>query len=449
MRNFIFISPAFPDNYENFCMALKADGINVLGIGDTPYDSLSPRLKSTLTEYYWVENMENYDEMFRAVAFLSFRYGKINWLESNNEFWLEQDARLREDFHITTGLQPKDMAPIKYKSRMKAGYQKAGVPTARYHLVHNLAGAQEFIKQVGYPVIVKPDNGVGASDTWKITNEQDLRSFFCNLPTVQYIMEEFVPGEICSYDAIVNSKGTVLFETGNISPISIMDCVNEHESIHFFIVDKLAEDLKTYGRACLKAFRVRSRFVHLEFFRLTQDHPHLGKKGQIVGLEVNMRPSGGPTPDMINFANSTDCYQHYADMIAFDCLKHQGKATPCFCAFVGRWDEVPYVHSHDEITRKFSGQLKLAQRLPEVLAHGMGNFMYLAKLESREEMDEFFRYTLETVSAAVSEETPAVTPAPAQSALGTAANAEAPAQSTAASTESTAAKPTRRKSKRK
>ena len=40
-------------------------------------------------------------------------------------------------------------------------------------------------------------------------------------------MEEYVPGEICSYDAIVNSKGSPLFETGNITPISIMDCVNE------------------------------------------------------------------------------------------------------------------------------------------------------------------------------------------------------------------------------
>lgn len=66
MKNFLFISPAFPGNYENFCVALKNDGVNVLGIGDTPYDELSPVLKSALTEYYRVDNMKNYDEMFRA-----------------------------------------------------------------------------------------------------------------------------------------------------------------------------------------------------------------------------------------------------------------------------------------------------------------------------------------------------------------------------------------------
>ncbi len=407
MRNFIFISPAFPGNYENFCVALKTNGINVLGIGDTPYDSLTPCLKNTLTEYYRVENMEDYEAMFRAVAFLSFRHGKIDWLESNNEYWLEQDARLREDFHITTGLQPKDMARIKYKSKMKAGYESAHIPTARFHMVKDLESARRFIKEVGYPVIVKPDSGVGASDTWKVKNEKDLKSFFCNLPSVPYIMEEFVPGEICSYDAIVNSKGSVLFETGNISPISIMDCVNNHESIHFYIVDKLAEDLKECGRACLKSFRVRSRFVHLEFFRLTEDHAYLGKKGQIVGLEVNMRPSGGPTPDMINYAYSANCYQYYADMIVYDRLRHKRKATPCFCAFVGRWKGVPYVHSHWDIIRTFTNELKTAEQLPEVLAHGMGNYIYLAKLESHEEMEHFFAYAMETVKKEEPEEEPA------------------------------------------
>ena len=113
-----------------------------------------------------------------------------------------------------------------------------------------------------------------------------------------------------------------------------------------------------------------------------------------------MRPSGGPTPDMINFAYSTNCYQHYADMMVYDRLRHRSRSTPCFCAFVGRWREVSYAHSHTDIIRTFKEKLKTAEELPEVLAHGMGNFIYLAKLESREEMEEFFRYTLETASQA-------------------------------------------------
>ena len=64
--NFIFISPNFPHTYWNFCDRLKRNGVNVLGIGDCPYDDLDPQLKACLTEYYKVGNMESYDEMYRV-----------------------------------------------------------------------------------------------------------------------------------------------------------------------------------------------------------------------------------------------------------------------------------------------------------------------------------------------------------------------------------------------
>ena len=47
--NFVFISPQFPQSYWNFCDRLKARGVNVLGIGDTPYDELSKELRHSLT----------------------------------------------------------------------------------------------------------------------------------------------------------------------------------------------------------------------------------------------------------------------------------------------------------------------------------------------------------------------------------------------------------------
>ena len=69
MQNFIFISPNFPTNYWQFCRELKNNGMNVLGIGDQPYDELKPELKDSLNEYYKVGSLENYDEVYRAVAF--------------------------------------------------------------------------------------------------------------------------------------------------------------------------------------------------------------------------------------------------------------------------------------------------------------------------------------------------------------------------------------------
>ena len=204
MKNFIFISPNFPENYWRFCVELRKNGMNVLGIGDCAYDKLLPQLKDSLTEYFKVGSLENYDEVYRAVAFFAYKYGKIDWLESNNEYWLEQDAKLRDDFNITTGFHSADMDRIKYKSKMKAYYREAGIPVARYHMVDDLAGCLGFIQQVGYPVVVKPDNGVGANATYRISSEYELREFLAR-GLKGYIMEEYVPGEVCSYDAIVDA----------------------------------------------------------------------------------------------------------------------------------------------------------------------------------------------------------------------------------------------------
>ena len=108
--NFIFISPNFPKSYWNFCRGLENNGVNTLGIGDADYDFLSDELKESLNEYYKVSSLENYDEVYRACAYFAFKYGKIDWLESNNEYWLLRDAQLRTDFNITSGLKNDQIA---------------------------------------------------------------------------------------------------------------------------------------------------------------------------------------------------------------------------------------------------------------------------------------------------------------------------------------------------
>ncbi len=390
MKNFVFISPNFPTNYWMFCKELKANGLNVLGIGDQPYDELNPNLQDSLNEYYKVSNLENTDEVYRAIAFFIFKYGRIDWLESNNEYWLERDAKLRTDFNITSGFQSSDIPRIKYKSKMKEFYIKAGIAVARHHMVDTIEGCREFINEVGYPVVTKPDNGVGASHTFKISNDEELQAFFAEKwDDTIYIMEEFVNAEVNSYDAIIDANGEPIFETGNVTPNSIMDVVNNLDNSIYYIVKDLPEDTRAAGRATVKSFGVKSRFVHFEFFRLLEDHEGLGKKGDVMALEVNMRPCGGFTPDMINFAHSTDVYKIWADMIAFN-YSTKPVGEHAFCAFAGLRDGKNFVMNHDAIMEKYGHCMKMVERIPDVLSGAMGNQMYVATFPTKEGMDQFY-----------------------------------------------------------
>ena len=396
MKNVIFISPNFPVNYWQFCRELRCDGMNVLGVGDQPYDELSFELKSSLTEYYKVSTLEDYDQVYRAVAFFAFKYGRIDFLESNNEYWLEQDAHLRTDFNIPGGFRVEDVPRIRFKSGMKEYYRRAGIPTARFHMVGDAEGCRAFIDEVGYPVIVKPDNGVGAAATYKLENDRQLAAFLAERDgRFPYIMEEFIDGQVNSYDAIIDSKGEPLFETGNVTGIAIMDIVNNHDNSIYHILKELLEDTRAYGRAAVKSFGVKSRFVHFEFFRLNRDQ-HIGKKGDLAALEVNMRPSGGYTPDMINFAHSTNVYKIWADMVAFD-RTDMPVGEHRFCACVGRRDGKRFRLSHAELAARYKKEMRMMQRLDPALAEAMGDQLFLAVFDTQEALDEFYRDALECI----------------------------------------------------
>jgi hypothetical protein len=139
--NFIFHSPHFPANSADFCHNLKVAGANVLGIGDAGYDSLGDRLKASLSEYYRVNNMEDYGEVLRAVGYFTHKYGRIDRFESLNEYWLSLEAAIRTDFNIP-GVKNEFIDNLNHKSRMKKYFHDSGVRTVRAAPCRDEAGGR-------------------------------------------------------------------------------------------------------------------------------------------------------------------------------------------------------------------------------------------------------------------------------------------------------------------
>ena len=395
--NLIFISPHFPQTYWHFCAGAKANGVNVLGIADTDYWNLPQELRSSLSDYYQVHNLENYDEMYRAVAWFAHKWGKIDWIESNNEYWLEQDARLRTDFHVTSGIGIDQVGAIRNKSEMKKYYALGGIPTARQIKgSEGQAKIKAFVKKTGYPVIAKPDSGMGASGTTKITDDAGLQAWFDAHPDNfgYYVIEEFITGLLVSYDAIFNAKGEPVFENNTVFPTPIMEIVHNDLDTCYWTNKTVPAKLAAIGRRTVKAFGIKSRFVHLEFFQLDRDREGLGKKGDYVGLEVNMRPPGGYTPDMMNFAHSTDVFQIWADMVAFDeARKPQGEQF--YCAYAARRDHHGYTHSYEEVMSRYGSAMCMSERVPDALSDDLGNHAFIARFQDKKDIEAFFRFVTE------------------------------------------------------
>ena len=377
--NYIVISPYYPQNFQQFTIELANQDINVLGIGQEPYDQLNQPLKDSLTEYFRVENLENLDEVKRAVAFLFYKHGPIDRIESHNEYWLEQDAQLREQFNVF-GAKPKDLKKTKFKSEMKKLFKKARVPVVPGQVVKTISGVDLAVNKLGLPLIAKPDNGVGAAATFKLETKKDVEYFKSewDQETV-YFFEKFVQsGEICTFDGLVDKDGQIVFSTTFDYAHTPLDLMIYKMDNSYYVLKDMDPKLRIYGESIVKTFGMKERFFHIEFFRDGDDY---------VAIEYNNRPAGGFTIDVYNFAHSIDLYKGYAAIV----VGKEFPSThlkPLFCLATSRRASTNYAYAESELLEKYRDNFKVKKDMPAAFAELQGDYLYMLTTSSREQMKQ-------------------------------------------------------------
>lgn len=373
--NFVCISPHFPPNFVDFWVRLAQAGVRVLGIAEEPYGQLPWPLQQALTEYYQVENLGDYGAVLRACGYFTHRYGKIDRIESHNEHWLELDAALRSDFNVP-GIKNSEIGDMKLKSRMKKAFKKARVTVVDGAVVNSLEEGRAFIAAHGYPVIVKPDNGVGAADTWRINNDEQLERFFAQKPAVDFFMEPFVTGGIETFDGLVDAEGKAVFTSSLVYGSGVMESVNNEVDLYYHIPRTLPKDLEKAGLATLKAFGIRERFFHIEYFRTPQN--------KLIGLEINVRPPGGLTVDMFNYANDIDIFSEYANIVLGRGFS-AAVSRKYVCFYAGRKYGKHYRYSIDEILQRHGAAIIHHQPIDSIFSAAIGNYGIIIRTASIEE----------------------------------------------------------------
>ncbi len=377
--NLVFVSPHFPPNYLWFCVELRRLGANVLGIADAAHDRLRPELRQALSEYYRVDDLHDYDQVLRACGHFTHRPGKIDRVESHNEHWLATDARLRDDFNVP-GLREAELADIQHKSRMKERLRGAGVAVARGGIARDLEEARRIAADLGYPLIAKPDVGVGAAATSRLGDDRELASFFDRKPAVDYVLEEFVEGSLFSFDGLTGRDGRIVFATSHRFSRGIMEVVNSDEDLFYYSLREIPADIEDVGRRAVNAFGLRERFFHFELLRRSSD-------GGLVALELNARPPGGWTTDMFNYANDIDIYREWANVVLHDRFTAR-PARPFHCCYAGRKRHKRYAHAHEEIFSRFGRLIPHHGAIDSAFRAAIGDYGYLARSPALEEVLE-------------------------------------------------------------
>ena len=386
--NYLLISPNFPKSQEYFAKRLSEKGITVLGIGTETYDELSPRLQEVITEYFKVNNLEDYNEVLKAVAFLTYKYGKIDRVESNNEYWLELDAKIREDFNID-GVKPSQLLLTKYKSRMKDVFRKAGARVVEGLSISNKEELAPTIETLGLPVIAKPDNGVGAANTYKLFTQEDVENFRNTWDeSVSYFLEQYIDNAVlCTYDGLIDSEGNVVFDTSFTYSLPTLELINKAQDYYTDIEPKIDEKLVELGKNIVKEFGMKERFFHIEFFKLPD--------GEYIALEYNNRIAGGITIDLYNYAYNCDLYELYAKVVVGEEVpKYE---TDNYTATVSRRNKYNYKYSEDDVNIEYHEKIRMVEYVPKVFAEAMGDVIFIVTVGSKEELIEIIDFIQEKI----------------------------------------------------
>jgi carbamoylphosphate synthase large subunit len=306
--NVIFIEPSFPYNQREFVRALHAAGANVIGIGERPVSSLSANLKEWLTDYVQVSSVVNEASLLEAVKAVQ-RATWVDRLEATVEAHIMAAAAVRDATGIP-GTTTQTAFLCRDKPAMKEVLREAGVPCAQSTRAKIPQDARDFAAAVGYPLIIKPPAGAGASGTWRVRDDVELERVIeeSELAAGKPVaVEEFIEGHegyldtltidgVVTHEFITHYYPNVLQAMRErwISPQMVT--TNRIDAPGYSEVRKMARDV-------IRILGIGTSATHMEWFA--------GPKG-LKFSEIGCRPPGVGQWDVYNAANEFDLYFEWA-----------------------------------------------------------------------------------------------------------------------------------------
>ncbi|MEN9800621.1 MAG: hypothetical protein RL653_4318 [Pseudomonadota bacterium] len=307
----VFIEPRFPANQRHFVRALKDVGATVTAIGEGSKESLSPDLREQLSHYEQVDSVVNEGAVLRAARFIHSRK-PIDRLEAVVEAHIMAAAKVREAMGIP-GTSVRSSWLCRDKPAMKEVLRKGGVRCALSTAANSVQEIVDFAKEVGFPLILKPRDGAGASGTARVNNAEQLLAAARELGVDggrSVAVEEFIEGHEAFYDTLT-VRGRVVHDFASHYYPGVLESMRTRWiSPQIAVTNRIDSapaynDVRAMGQKVIELLGLETTATHMEWF--------IGPKG-LVFSEIACRPPGVRTWDLYNVANDVDLYREWANL---------------------------------------------------------------------------------------------------------------------------------------
>jgi len=308
--NVLLLSPGYPADMPEFTRGLAQTGARVFGVGDSPVNGLPELVRKSLDEYMPVRSLWNEDAVIASLR-NHLRGRSLDRVECLWEPGIMLAARLREVFGVS-GLTIGQAQRFRDKELMKLALDQAGIRTPRHVAASSIAGVWEAAEAIGYPIILKPIDGAGSADTYRVRDQDELRAVLPRLrhvPTVS--VEEFVEGEEFTFDTITVNGKIAYYNIAWYRPRPLVARSNEWISPQVIALKNVDQpDLQggvKMGFDVIKALQFDTGFTHMEWYRKAD--------GEVVFGEIGARPPGAHQVDQMKYVCDFDVFREWANAV--------------------------------------------------------------------------------------------------------------------------------------
>lgn len=366
MKSVVFVAPYFAETTLRFISALsRVDGARTMLVSQDAPDKLPATLRGRLHGAVRVSDALDPDTLAETVAAIGRASGGVDRLLGTLEELQVPLGHVRDRLGIQ-GMGAEVAENFRDKARMKRILRDAGLPCARHALARSSDEASEFVRAVGYPVIVKPQAGSGARGTHRVSTDDDLAGCLRSMPPTParpLMMEEFIVGQEHSFDSI-SLGGRMVWHSINDYLPAALEVVRE-PWIQWAVVlpreidDPRYDGIKSVASDALRALGMDTGMSHMEWFRRPD--------GSVAVSEVGARPPGARFVHLISWAHDFDLFRSWAEVVVHGVFEPRPRPYAAGAAYLrgqGR-GRVARVRGFEEVLAEL-GPMVVESRLPKV-----------------------------------------------------------------------------------
>ncbi|MDO4669923.1 MAG: hypothetical protein Q4A67_00440 [Aerococcus sp.] len=345
--NFIYIAPHFPRNFHQFVLSLAEQGVHVLGIGQESYDDLPSAMQTAFVEYFRVRDIQDEEEVTRAVAFLFYRHGVIDCIEALKREYVPFIAQLREQFHVT-GAKPREVVRTQSRAKMSDYFKKAGIPHLSGVKVRTSMQLMRALKGRDFPISLMNDD-VNNQEPLVLVNQEQVEAFindWSQQTEAYFVLDDVVSGETYYYQGLADHNGAIVYEK-----LVHQLPLNKNGLALFEILPTLPAELRTLAHQAQESFKTKTGF-----FTLTFEY----QGGQWIAVTFSTAPLAGLFVDALNFTDDRDLYMNYAQVVTHTALT-ASSPTAQMGLLARRAVDFPSAIPFADIKEQFAHELRFSQ----------------------------------------------------------------------------------------